>query len=81
MISIIRNKQTNKDSRINPTSTPMLQHPNGAWCEWGNAKTCRRAAVEGDENIHLKFLLMGFNGRTLLIRVKQTVAEIVIEEC
>jgi hypothetical protein len=24
---------------------------------------------------------MGFNGRTLLIRVKQTVAEIVIEEC
>jgi hypothetical protein len=81
MISI-RNKQTNKDSRINPTSsTPMLQDKNGAWGEWGNAKTCRRAAVEGDENIHLKFLLMGFNGRTLLIRVKQTVAEIVIEEC
>jgi hypothetical protein len=37
--------------------------------------------VEGDENIHLKFLFMGFNGRILLIRVKQTVAEIVIEEC
>jgi hypothetical protein len=37
----------------------------------GMPKRAAAPCVEGDENIHLKFLLMGFNGRTLLIRANK----------
>jgi hypothetical protein len=47
----------------------------------GGGETQKRAAVDGDENINLKFLLMGFNGRILLISVKETVVQIANEKC